>query len=127
MVSLLIVCGFVCVLILMDVLSGFIAAVQNGDVSSSVMREGIFHKLAELLLMALALLVEYMLEYPPFDSIGIPTEIVFLVVAYLAVMEIISVIENICKINPSLPIAKIMRIFNINEKGVEEEEFPFYN
>ena len=120
MVSLLIICGLVCVLILMDVLSGFIAAVQNGDVSSSAMREGIFHKLAELLLMALALLVDYMLEYPPFDSIGIPTEIVLLVVGYLAVMEMISVIENICKINPGLPIAKIMRIFNISEKGVEE-------
>ena len=47
------------IFIIFDFASGYIAAVKNKEVSSKVMREGIFHKAALIMLMVLAAAVEY--------------------------------------------------------------------
>ena len=69
------------------------------------------------------------LGMPPFDGLGISPDIAYLVAAYIAWMELVSILENICKINPELPFAKILMMFNIDvdtkePNAVESETAP---
>lgn len=103
-----------CVLMLMDIVCGITAATKNKELCSSIMRNGLYNKFGELMLLLLGIVAHEILLIPPFNSIGIPPEIAFTVAFYIASMEFISIIENICKINPTLPFAKILLMFNLN-------------
>lgn len=108
------ICGCCCILILFDIVSGILGAAKNNALSSSVMRDGLYAKTGELLLLAVSAFLSYIITVPPFDSIGIPSEILYSIGAYIALMEILSVLENVCKINPNIPLSKILLIFNLN-------------
>lgn len=103
-----------CVLILMDIVCGIVGAARNKELCSAIMRDGLYNKFGELMLLLLAIFINEVLSIAPFDKLGIPPEIAYAVAIYIAVMEIISIIENICKINPSLPFAKILLMFNLD-------------
>ena len=111
MVTMAAICG---ILILMDIVCGIVGAARNKELCSAIMRDGLYNKFGELMLLLLAIFVNEVLMLAPFDKIGIPPEIAYAVAIYIAVMEIISIIENICKINPNLPFAKILLMFNLN-------------
>lgn len=102
------------ILILMDVVCGIVGAARNKELCSSIMRDGLYNKFGEFMLLLLAIFINEVLLIAPFDKIGIPPEIAYAVAIYIAVMEIISILENICKINPNLPFAKILLMFNLN-------------
>lgn len=102
------------ILILMDIVCGIAGAARNKELCSAIMRDGLYNKFGELMLLLLAIFVNEVLLITPFDKMGIPPEIAYAVAIYIAVMEIISIIENICKINPELPFAKILLMFNLN-------------
>lgn len=106
----LIVFGF----ILFDVIVGIVNAYLKHELSSSKMREGLQRKMGEIFLMLLADGCYFSMLIPPFDSIGVPADIVNLISLFIVLMELVSIIENICKLNPELPIAKIFAIFNID-------------
>lgn len=103
-----------CILILMDIVCGIVGAARNKELCSAIMRDGLYNKFGELMLLLLAIFINEVLLIAPFDKIGIPPEIAYAVAIYIAVMEIVSIIENICKINPELPFAKILLMFNLN-------------
>lgn len=103
-----------CILILMDIVCGIASAARNKELCSTIMRDGLYNKFGELMLLLLAILINEVLLIAPFDKMGIPPEIAYAVAIYIATMEIISIIENICKINPELPFAKILLMFNLN-------------
>ena len=111
-----------CILILLDILCGVTAAARSRALDSSIMRDGLYNKVGELLLLSTATIVEFGLDIPPFDQLGIPPEVMGAVCAYIAVMELLSIIENICKINPELPFAKILYIFNLDDEGDDDVE-----
>lgn len=96
----------VLVFILLDVVSGLLKAVATTGFDSSVMRQGFFHKLGELLSVALCVVVDACLP-----RLGIPVDVNFSAVCciYLVIMEIGSILENIGAINPELrqPLSKI--------------------
>ncbi len=115
------ICAICAILILMDVVCGIIAAARYNALSSSIMREGLFNKVAELLLLLLAVICSNLLVIEPFCNMGIPPEVSSVVAVYIAGMEILSIIENICKINPDLPFAKILLIFNIKSSENQED------
>lgn len=108
--------------ILFDVLIGVTNAYLKHELSSSKMREGLQHKIGEVFLMLLADGCYYSILVPPFDSIGVPANVVNVVAVFLVVMELMSIIENICKLNPDLPIAKIFAIFNIDIDSTDSED-----
>lgn len=112
--------AFCSVLILMDVLCGVVGAAKNRVLDSSIMREGMFNKAGELLLMLLAVLVEFALGLEPFSTMGVPPEVANAVFVYIAGMELLSIIENICKINPEIPLSKILYIFNLDEESKDD-------
>lgn len=103
-----------CILILMDIVCGIVGAARNKKLCSAIMRDGLYNKFGEIMLLLLAIFINNVLMVAPFDKIGIPPEIAYAVAIYIAIMEIISIIENICKINPELPFAKILLMFNLN-------------
>lgn len=114
--------AIVCAFVLLDVVSGLAAAIKNKELSSSVMHEGLYNKLGEVLLLVVAMFVGAILDIPPFTQLGIPPEVMYLVALYITLMELVSILENICKLNPSLPIAKILAIFNIEVDGSGDDD-----
>ena len=87
------------VLICFDFLTGFIKAIYNKELNSTVLRKGLYHKLAELLALIGCGGIDYGIKYIdlPFDLPILPS-----VAIYISVMEIISCFENLCEVNPAL-------------------------
>lgn len=87
------------VLICFDFLTGFIKAIYNKKLDSTVLRKGLFHKLAELLALIGCGGIDYGINF-----IDLPFELPILpsVAIYICVMEIISCFENLCEVNPAL-------------------------
>lgn len=92
---LIIVLGF----IVFDVVTGLIKAGYNGNYNSAIMRQGGFHKSMEVMAMAVAYFVEYAVVY---INIGVDVPAVPAVTVYICIMELISILENICAVNPQM-------------------------
>ena len=92
---LIIVLGF----IVFDVVTGLIKAGYNGKYNSVIMRQGGFHKSMEVMAMAVAYFVEYAVAY---INIGVDVPAVPAVTVYICIMELISILENICAVNPQM-------------------------
>ena len=118
----MLVFAIVCAFVLLDVVSGLAATIKNKELSSSVMHEGLYNKLGEVLLLVVAMFVASILEVYPFTELGIPPEVIYLVAVYITLMELVSILENICKLNPGLPIAKILAIFDIEVDGTDPDD-----
>lgn len=118
MINLSIVCG---ILIIMDIVCGVVAALRNRELCSSIAREGMYNKIGEVMLLFIGIIANEILGIPPFDTLGISPNIAYLVAAYIAWAELVSILENICKINPDLPFAKILMIFNIDVDSKEQD------
>ena len=86
------------------------------------MHEGLYNKLGEVLLLVVAMFVATILKVYPFTELGIPPEVMYLVALYITLMELVSILENICKLNPGLPIAKILAIFDIEVDGPSDDD-----
>ena len=123
MVNVSIACG---ILIIMDIVCGTVAAMRNRELCSSIAREGMYNKVGEAMFLLIGIIANEILAIPPFDGLGISPDVAYLVAAYIAWMELVSILENICKINPELPFAKILMMFNIdvdaNEPNAVESE-----
>lgn len=111
MINVSIVCG---ILIIMDIVCGTVAAMRNKELCSSIAREGMYNKIGEAMFLLIGIIANEILAMPPFDGLGISPDIAYLVAAYIAWMELVSILENICKIDPGLPFAKILMMFNID-------------
>lgn len=112
---------FTIVLILtgFDVLTGFAKAAYKRNLNSPSMRDGLWHKSGTILLEAFAFICAGI----PDHITGLPAELdmIYLGVSvYIIVMEIISILENICEINPNLNIAKLLEIYGLGDKKDED-------
>lgn len=112
--------GITAILIAMDYISGIAAAASRGDLQSSKMREGLWHKLGEVGAILLAYLVAEEGHY-----IGLPYQIDLLipaVIIWLSVMEITSILENLTLLNPDLARAGFLRIFRRTDDTDDSED-----
>ena len=89
----------VLIFILADLGTGLLKAIQSGTYTSSKMREGLFHKLAELASVAFGYLCDYAL---PIIGVELPVRLASGVIVYVIIMECGSIIENIGVMSPSL-------------------------
>lgn len=104
----------VLLLIALDVVVGFTGAAITKTISSSKMRSGLLHKLMELAAIALAVIVDGAL-LGGFDIVeGNP--LLLAVCAYIALMEVSSVLELIAKYNPDMAGAGVLSLFDHAEK-----------
>lgn len=94
--------------IILDFVTGLIKAVATNSFTSTKMRQGLFHKVALLLCMILGCLVDHAQGYM---DLGITVPVAAAVCVYICLMEITSIIENICKINPDILPDKLTSLF----------------
>lgn len=104
----LILCAFTCAFILLDMVTGVLKAFKEHTFTSRKMKEGFFSKIAFILIMLLAILIDvanYMF------SLGFLTPIAIALPTILIFIEIGSIYENLCKINSQLANLKIAKLF----------------
>lgn len=107
--------------IFLDVVSGLVKALKNGEFSSSRMRKGLYNKVAVIIVLVLAWVAQIgfdmMILPQEYESLQTVLSIVFPAVGvYLILMEAGSVLENAGEIVPELKNKKLWALFGIDEK-----------
>lgn len=97
------------VMMLFDVVSGFVGAVVRGDISSAKMREGIGHKAMLILLVVLAIFVQTFTLH--IGDMGWTAPLITPVCVYIIVMEVASAVENVIKAYPALRDMPLVKLF----------------
>lgn len=103
--------GIPLILMALDVLTGYVNAWIKRQVSSSIMRKGLGHKVAEIAYLIVGILAKVGLGYGA---------ILYFISIYIIVMELISIFENCEKLGLKTPrVAKqeVNDIKNKIEKG----------
>lgn len=101
--------------VVMDMLTGIIKALALKSFTSKIMREGLFHKTGSVLCVAFGVLVD--LAQGVID-LGVSVPVASTICAYIILMEIGSIIENLCEINPEIMPDKLKSYFSkLNGKG----------
>lgn len=98
----------------LDLASGLIAAFKNKNLQSGKMRDGMFKKVGFILCYALAFLID---TEGPAIGLNISVRILPIIIIYSVTTEIVSILENISKINPDLLPAKLYAIFQVQKEG----------
>lgn len=121
--------GIVCLFMVFDYISGIAKGLVKKEFSSSILRLGLWHKLAYVI----ALIVVIALEMFCFRiGFTIPIPLYSFVLLYIAFTEIVSILENLGEINPKLQNNGFMKLFSfvkesdaieqvIEVKGSEDE------
>lgn len=94
--------------ILLDFGTGILKALKQKSYSSTVMREGLFHKCGSILCVVFGTLVDYA---QTFVNLGVTIPVGASVCAYISLMECGSIIENIGSINPQIVPSKLKQYF----------------
>lgn len=118
-----IMCYFIAVVVFVfiDYITGVVNAAMHSRLNSSKMREGLGHKFAYCVLIFVAYIIDAIQLN---SSLNLPFEIFPIVSIGIIAIELTSIIENVCEINPELRKAKFMDIFeknNTNDDGKEDE------
>lgn len=103
----------------LDLVSGYLAAMHNGEVNSSCMFEGMFKKLSEVLAIVVAKATEFAIAVFGAAELGMSSSIPVCtaVCVFITVYELVSVVENIGKMNPTIGGA-LVRILGIDPSKV---------
>ena len=109
-----------CVMMISDVVVGFIVAIINEELSSTKMRKGLLHKALMLVLIFVCLAIEVGISHAVVLPYDVPTCEV--VCGYIVIMELISVLENIAKGYPVLKDSALFKLFNLSNKDNERNE-----
>ena len=109
----------VSVFIAFDIITGIIKALYNDGLNSTYLRKGLFHKLSELIAVVGAYLLEYGIQY---IYIGVDVPLLKATTAYICLMELVSIIENLSEVNPIL--GKFFKPYleKLKTKGEENNE-----
>lgn len=95
-----------------DLISGIIAAVREKNLQSSKLRDGLFKKVGFIFCYVLAWLID---EKGYLVGFHFDVSFQIIIVTYVVGTELVSIIENISKINPDLLPDKLKSLFHIND------------
>ena len=95
--------------ILLDLVTGLIKAFKEKSYTSTIMREGLFHKCGSVLCIVFGVLVDYAQSL---IDLGVSVPVAITVCSYIILMAIGSIIENVCKINPQIMPEKLKVYFS---------------
>lgn len=96
-----------------DLVTGLLQALKNKEIKSSKLRDGLFKKVGFILCYFVAWLVDTKGYFIGFD-LGV--NVLPIIVLYTCTTELVSIIENICKINTDILPEKLLEIFHITNK-----------
>lgn len=105
--------GAVFVFMLLDFISGVVAAFVNKVYDSKKVREGLFHKGGLTLVVVCALAIDVFITHIPSLGIGVPLLVPVCVIIVL--MEVTSITENAAEINPGLKDSKLLKLFKVSD------------
>ena len=102
-----------CLFMVLDVVTGFSQACKTKTVSSTVMRDGLYHKLGFIGVIILGVLCEYA-EY--YVNLGFSLPLVIPICSFICWTEIVSIRENLKILAPELSADAFTEFFKKNEK-----------
>lgn len=116
-----IMCYFIAVVVFVfiDYITGVVNAAMHSRLNSSKMREGLGHKFAYCVLIFVAYIIDAIQLN---SSLNLPFEMFPIVSIGIIAIELTSIIENVCEINPELRTAKFMDIFEKNNTNDDRKE-----
>lgn len=97
----------------LDLITGIVGAIRDGEqIRSSKLRDGLFKKVGFVFCYALGVLINYAenLMTLPFR-----VDLVPVICTYAVITEVVSIIENISKINPDILPDKLKELIGYNE------------
>lgn len=96
-------------MMLIDIATGFAGAAKRGVIDSGALREGLWHKAGFCGLLVLAAVYEVAVVWIDFEAaragfaISMPEiPAVGIMCAYIVLTEVVSVMENLCVLNPDI-------------------------
>lgn len=95
----------------LDLLTGIVASIKNKEVKSSKLRDGLFKKVGFMFCYFIGWLVDTQGYRVGFNI----TNVLPIILLYACTTELVSIIENICKINPDILPEKLLEIFNLKK------------
>lgn len=95
-----------------DIISGVISAVKNKSLESSKLRDGLFKKIGFIICYLVAWLIDTQ-GYRIGFNVGV--DVLPIIILYVCTTELVSIIENICNINPDILPNKLLEIFKLNK------------
>ena len=101
----------------LDLVTGIITAVKNKDIKSSKLRDGLFKKVGFILCYFVAWLID---TYGSIIGFNLGTPILPIIILYVCTTELVSILENICKINPDILPEKLIGLFHISDVKKED-------
>lgn len=102
-----------------DYITGVVNAAMHSRLNSSKMREGLGHKFTYCVLIFIAYIIDAIQLN---SSLNLPFELFPVVSLGIIAIELTSIIENVCEINPELRDAKFMDVFEKNNRTNEKKE-----
>ena len=102
-----------------DYITGVVNAAMHSRLNSSKMREGLGHKFAYCVLIFISYIIDTIQLN---SSLNLPFELFPIVSLGIIAIELTSIIENVCEINPELKEAKFMGVFEKNNKTNTEKK-----
>ena len=97
-----------CAFMVLDIITGFAGAVINKCVDSKKMKAGLWHKCGFLLAIIFGILCEWV---SGFVDLGFSLPVQTAVCVFIICIEIVSNLENLCKISPELAASNFVKIF----------------
>ena len=101
--------GFSFTCMVVDYLTGIIAAITTQTVTSRTMKGGLLHKATYLLILVLAAVAD-MLDIS--GNIGLPLDLSIICATAIIAIECSSILENACTVEPRLADSPIGSIFS---------------
>ena len=101
----------------LDIITGIITAVKNKDIQSAKLRDGLFKKVGFMLCYFVGWLVD---NEGSMIGFQFGTLILPIIILYVCTTELVSILENICKINPDILPEKLMELFHISDIKKED-------
>lgn len=97
---------------LLDIVTGLVSAIKNGELQSAKLRDGLFKKVGFIFCYILSWLVDAHGSDVGFE---LSVNILPIIILYVCTTETVSIIENISKINPDVLPEKLMEMFHITD------------
>lgn len=101
----------------LDLITGVISALKNKDIQSAKLRDGLFKKVGFILCYFVAWLVD---NEGALIGFKLGTPILPIIILYVCTTELVSILENICIINPDILPEKLMELFHISNVKKED-------
>lgn len=99
----------------LDLITGIVGALRNGEqIKSNKLRDGLFKKVGFIFCYTLGIVINYAKN---FLTLPFGVDLVPLICTYAIITEVVSIIENISKINPDILPEKLKALIGYKEGG----------